>query len=134
VPHRPQVVCEASDHIEIPPIEPEVTRITLQGGTRPCCARRFKAPAPQDMPKAAPFGENLRALVIDLRFTRGIAVARLATLRSDLPRASLPSLAKGATRYSPSMPAIGFSSPLSGISSAAPAASDDDEKASPTRR
>src|SRR5262249_48662070 len=31
-----------------------------------------------------PFGENLRALVICLRFTQGIAFERLATLLSDL--------------------------------------------------
>src|SRR5208282_5468772 len=49
-----------------------------------CCARKFKAPPPQDMPKGSPFGPNLRALVIDLRFTQGIAFERLATLLSDL--------------------------------------------------
>jgi len=36
------------------------------------------------MPKGSPFGPNLRALVIYLRFTQGIAFERLATLLSDL--------------------------------------------------
>ncbi len=36
------------------------------------------------MPKGSPFGPNLRALVIYLRFTQGIAFKRLATLLSDL--------------------------------------------------
>ena len=36
------------------------------------------------MPKGLPFGPNLRALVIYLRFTQGIAFERLATLLSDL--------------------------------------------------
>jgi transposase len=80
----PQFVCEAYDHIEIPPIVPHVTRVSLLGGTCQCCARKFKAPPPQDMPKGSPFGPNLRALVIYLRFTQGIAFARLATLLSDL--------------------------------------------------
>lgn len=79
-----QLVCEAYDHVEIPDIRPDVTRITLHGGTCPCCARRFKAAAPADLPKGSPFGENLRALVVYLRFTQGIAFARLATLLSDL--------------------------------------------------
>ncbi len=58
--------------------------MTLFGGTCPCCARKFKAPPPQDMPKGSPFGPNLRALVIYLRFTQGVAFERLATLLSDL--------------------------------------------------
>jgi transposase len=81
---RAQIACEAYDHIEIPSIKPDVTRITLFGGTCPCCARKFKAPAPEGFPQRSPFGPNLRALVIYLRFTQGIAFARLARLVSDL--------------------------------------------------
>ena len=84
VSQRPQAACEAYDHVEIPGIKPDVTRVTLFGGTCPCCAKKFKAPAPQDMPKGSPFGENLRAFVIYLRFTQGVAFARLSTLLSDL--------------------------------------------------
>jgi transposase len=84
VANEPQLVCEAYDHIEIPPIHPHVTRVSLLGGACPCCAKRFKAPPPSDMPKGSPFGPNLRALVIYLRFTQGIAFERLATLLSDL--------------------------------------------------
>ena len=80
----PQFVCEAYDQIEIPPIVPHVTRVSLLGGACLCCARKFKAKPPQDMPKGSPFGPNLRALVIYLRFTQGIAFERLATLLSDL--------------------------------------------------
>jgi transposase len=81
---RAQIACEAYDHIEIPSIRPDVTRITLFGGTCPCCARRFKAPAPEGFPQGSPFGPDLRALVIYLRFTQGIAFERLARLVSDL--------------------------------------------------
>ena len=84
VSSRAQIACEAYDHIEIPSIKPDVTRITLFGGTCPCCARRFKAPAPEGFPQGSPFGPNLRALVIYLRFTQGIAFERLARLVSDL--------------------------------------------------
>ena len=84
VSQRPQLACETYDHIEIPLIKPEVTRVTLYGGVCPCCAKKFKAPPPADMPKGSPFGENLRALVIYLRFTQGIAFERLATLLSDI--------------------------------------------------
>ena len=84
VSQRPQIACEAYDHIEIPDIEPNVTRVTLLGGTCPCCSKKFKATPPSDMPKGSPFGPNLRALVIYLRFTQGVAFERLATLLSDL--------------------------------------------------
>jgi transposase len=80
----PQMACEAYDHIEVPAIVPEVTRVTLHGGTCPCCAKTFKAAPPDAMEPGSPFGPNLRALVVYLRFTQGIAFERLARLMSDL--------------------------------------------------
>jgi len=85
VSQAPQFACEAYDHIEIPPIQPEAARVTLQSGTCPNCAKKFKAPPPPpDMPKGSPFGENLRALVLYLRFTQNIALERLSTLFSAM--------------------------------------------------
>jgi transposase len=80
----PQRMCEAYDHIDIPPVEPVVTRIHLYGGVCPGCSERFKAAAPADMPLGSPFGANLRAFVIYLRYTQGIAFERLARLLQDL--------------------------------------------------
>jgi transposase len=80
----PQMACEAYDHIEVPPIRPEVTRVTLHGGVCPRCAGKFMAPCPPDMIRGSPFGPNLRALVIYLRFTQGIALERLTTLVSEV--------------------------------------------------
>jgi transposase len=79
-----QRLCEAYDHIELPPIRPDVTRVMLFGGNCPHCAKRFRAAAPADMPPGSPFGANLRALVIYLRYTHGIAFERLARLLHDL--------------------------------------------------
>jgi transposase len=75
-----QIVCEAYDHVEIPEIKPDITRVTLSGGTCPCCAKRFKAPPPQGLEPGSPFGPNLRAFVVYLRFTQGISFERLAKL------------------------------------------------------
>jgi transposase len=58
--------------------------VTLHGGVCPCCDKRFKAQAPDDMAPGSPFGANLRAFVIYLRFTQGISFERLARLLSDL--------------------------------------------------
>jgi transposase len=79
-----QEPCEAYDRIEIPEIRPDVTRVTLHGGVCPCCAGRFKAEAPQGLEPGSPFGPNLRAFVIYLRFTQGVGFERLSLLMRDL--------------------------------------------------
>jgi transposase len=79
-----QKPCETYDRIEIPEIRPDVTRVILHGGACPCCAGRFKAQAPQGLERGSPFGPNLRALVIYLRFTQGVGFERLSLLMRDL--------------------------------------------------
>lgn len=61
-----------------------MTRINLHGGICPSCAKKFKAAPPADMPNGSPFGDNLRALVLYLRFAQNIALERLSTLLSTL--------------------------------------------------
>jgi transposase len=69
---------------EPPRITPDVTRVTLHGGACPCCHGRFKAPPPAGLEPGSPFGPNLRALALHLRFGQAIPFARLARLLSDL--------------------------------------------------
>jgi transposase len=83
VSQSPQEPCEVYDRIEVAPIAPEITRVSLHGGVCPCCARRFKAEAPAGLEPGSPFGPNLRALVIYLRFTQGIGFERLSRLMHD---------------------------------------------------
>ena len=84
VENVPQTGVESYDRIEIPVIQPEVTRINLHGGICPCCTKRFKAAAPAGMPQGSPFGANLRAFVIYLRAVQGIPLARLSHVLRDL--------------------------------------------------
>lgn len=84
VSQMPQRPCEDYDHIDLPEIKPDVTRVTLYGGVCPCCAKTFRAAAPPGMPRGSPFGPGLRAFAIYLRFTHNIALERLARLLSDL--------------------------------------------------
>src|SRR3954470_14765464 len=79
-----QGAVQAYDRIEIPEITPEVTRVTLHGGVCPCCARRFKAPPPAGLEPGSPFGPNLRAFVLYLRFGQAIPFERLERLMRDL--------------------------------------------------
>jgi len=79
-----QAEVHAYDRIEIPEITPDVTRVTLFGGTCPCCTKRFKAPHPTGLEPGSPFGPNLRAFVLYLRFGQAIPFERLERLLHDL--------------------------------------------------
>ena len=79
-----QSAFQVYDRIEIPEVKPDVTRVTLKGGVCPCCARRFKATAPEGLEPGSPFGPNLRAFVIYLRSVQGIPMARLTDVLKDL--------------------------------------------------
>jgi transposase len=84
VSDTPQIAMHAYDRIEVPKIEPDVTRVTLHGGTCPCCAKTFKAEPPPGLGPGSPFGPNLRAFALYLRFSHAISFERLARLMSDL--------------------------------------------------
>ena len=79
-----QAAVQTYDRIEIPEIAPDVTRVVLHGGVCPCCAGRFKAAAPAGLEPGSPFGPNLRAFVLYLRFGQAIPFERLARL-GDVP-------------------------------------------------
>jgi transposase len=79
-----QVALHTYDRIEIPEIVPDVTRVVLHGGVCPCCAAKFKAAPPQGLEPGSPFGPNLRAFVLYLRFGQAIPFARLSRLLGDL--------------------------------------------------
>jgi transposase len=80
----PQAAVHTYDRIEIPEIVPDVTRVTLHGGVCPCCRHRFRAAPPAGLAPGSPFGANLRAFVLYLRFAQAIPFERLARLMSDL--------------------------------------------------
>ena len=56
----------------------------LHGGRCPCCAQRFTAAPPAGLEPGSPFGPNLRAFVIYMRFAHAISFERLSQLMSDL--------------------------------------------------
>jgi len=79
-----QSPCETYDRVEIPKIEPDVTRVALLGGICPCCSKRFKAEAPEGLEPGSPFGPNIRAFAMYLRAVQGIPLARLSQVLRDL--------------------------------------------------
>ena len=72
------------DCVEIPPIKPDVTQVTLQGGLCLCCGKRFKAAAPSRLQPGSPFGPNLCALIIYLRSVQAIPLNRLRDIVFDM--------------------------------------------------
>jgi transposase len=80
----PQEPVHAYDRIEIPKIVPDVTRVILHGGVCPCCNAKFKATPPAGLEPGSPFGPNLRAFVLYLRFGQAIPFERLERLMFDL--------------------------------------------------
>lgn len=58
--------------------------MTLMGGVCPHCARAFQGAPPAEMAPGSPFGANLRALALHLRFSQGIGFQRLAGLFQDV--------------------------------------------------
>ena len=79
-----QTPVHSYDRIEIPEIKPDVTQVRLHGGVCPCCTKRFRAEPPPDLEPGSPFGANLRAFAIYLRFAHAISLERLSRLMSDL--------------------------------------------------
>ena len=79
-----QAAVQVYDRIDIPEIKPDVTQVRLHGGVCPCCSRKFVAAPPAGLEPGSPFGDNLRAFAIYLRFCHAISLQRLSRLMSDL--------------------------------------------------
>jgi transposase len=72
------------EKIEIPPIQPIVSRIERYGGRCTCCALEYLAPVPLGMEEGSPFGNSVMSLVTYLRYTHAISYRRLSQLLSSI--------------------------------------------------
>ena len=77
----PQAVYE---RIELPPVRPHVTRVTLHGCDCPGCGRRVTALAPQGLERGSPFGATIEALAVYLHYAQAISYERLRALFRDV--------------------------------------------------
>lgn len=74
----------AYDHVDLPPIQPVVTRVHRYRGTCPCCRRAFSAPVPEGLAPGSPFGPGITALVVHLHVTQAIGFERLSRLMAEV--------------------------------------------------
>ena len=72
------------DHIDLPPIQPIVTRIELFGGRCNGCGSRFRAQAPEGMASGSPFGPGIRTLLAYLHHSHHVGFERLSRLAREL--------------------------------------------------
>ena len=79
---QPEV--HAYDHIDMPLIKPDTTRINLHSGDCPCCGERVAATAPTDMPVGSPFGPGIVALVVYLHACQMVSFNRLVEMLKGL--------------------------------------------------
>ncbi len=68
------------EHIDIPPMRPNVTRFELYGGRCARCGRRYCAPPPDGMAPGTPFGARIRALLLYWHHSHHVGFARLARM------------------------------------------------------
>ena len=74
----------AYDHIDLPPLRPEVTRVRLHSGLCPCCRKRVSAAPPEGMAPGSPFGPGVVALVAYLHARHMVSYERLVELMDGL--------------------------------------------------
>ena len=83
-PAEEQTAQSVYDRIELPPIQPHVTRVRLFGGRCLCCGTRAMAPAPAGLEPGSPFGRSIEATVVYLHCAHAIGLERLRAVMAEL--------------------------------------------------
>jgi transposase len=90
-PHCGDAVLEAEqslqavyDKIEVPPVQPIVTRVEQYGGRCVGCGQPYVAPVPAGMEPGTPFGASVQSLATYLRYTHAISYERLSALLAQV--------------------------------------------------
>jgi transposase len=79
-----QQLIQRYDKIDIPPIQPVVTRVERYGCTCPECGQAQIAPVPVGMEPGSPFGSRIAALVTTMRYGHGISYSRMEQILGEV--------------------------------------------------
>lgn len=74
----------AYDHIDLPRLEPIVTRVVLHVCACRYCGKRVGAQAPADMPEGSPYGPNIQAFVVYMRHRHNVSYGRLVEMLDEV--------------------------------------------------
>jgi transposase len=77
------------ERIDLPPVEPHITRVERYGGTCPHCQQRYDSPVPVGLEPGSPFGPRIASVVTYLRYGHAVSYRRLSQLMSELYGLSL---------------------------------------------
>lgn len=83
-PAEGQTAQSVYDRIELPTIQPHVTRVRLFGGRCACCGSRSIATAPAGLEPGSPFGRSVEAMVVYLHYAHAIGLERLRVVMAEL--------------------------------------------------
>jgi len=79
-----QQLIQRYDKIDIPPIQPVVTRVERYSCTCPECGQAQIAPVPVGMEPGSPFGPRIAALVTTMRSGHGISYRRMQQMLGEV--------------------------------------------------
>lgn len=72
------------ERIELPRVEPLITRVERYGGTCPHCQQRYESPVPVGLEPGSPFGPRIASLITYLRYSHAVSYQRLRQLLAEL--------------------------------------------------
>jgi len=72
------------ERIDLPPVEPQITRVERYGGTCPHCHQRYESPVPVGLEPGSPFGPRIASVVTYLRYSHAVSYQRLCQLMAEL--------------------------------------------------
>ncbi|KAM3094457.1 IS66 family transposase [Phormidesmis sp. 146-35] len=72
------------DKIELPPVQPIVTRIERYSGYCECCQQRFVAPVPAGMESGSPFGRSIESVATYWRYSHALSYQRLSQMFAEV--------------------------------------------------
>jgi transposase len=79
-----QNLLQRYDKIDIPPIQPIVTRVEQYGCCCPKCGQQQIASVPMEMEPGSPFGNRIAALVTTMRYSHAISYNRMRQMLSEV--------------------------------------------------
>ena len=79
-----QQLIQRYEKIDIPPIQPVVTKVERSSCTCPECGQQQIAPVPVGMEPGSPFGPRIAALVTTMRYAHGISYNRMQQMLGEV--------------------------------------------------